>query len=216
LLNTISGAYVPETGSIRLGGIELVGQKVHRIAAAGIARTFQNIRLFGTLTVLANVLVSRARLQEDRWYDVLAGSARHRRSEASSEALAHAALARVGLAERANERAAALPYAQQRLLEIARALAAEPKLLILDEPAAGMTMTEAMRLMDLVRGIAADGVTVLLVEHNMRLVMGVSERISVLDFGSKIAEGAPAEIAGHPAVIEAYLGRPRAKGGAGA
>jgi branched-chain amino acid transport system ATP-binding protein len=209
LLNSISGAYRPQAGSIHLDGIELLGLRPNRIAALGLARTFQSIRLFGSLTVLENVMVAAGRLNRAGLAAILAGSAGARRAEQAIEARAQDALMLVGLGERAAEPARALPYAQQRLLEIARAVASEPRLLLLDEPAAGMNMTEAMQLVELVQRLRRRSLTVLLVEHNMRLVMGISDQITVLDFGRKIAQGTAADIRRHPVVIEAYLGRPR-------
>jgi ABC-type branched-subunit amino acid transport system ATPase component len=177
------------------------------VAGAGIARTFQNIRLFGELSVRENVLVGmHGRLTSSYLADLLR-LPRFRRERASSHARAMELLQFVGLEARAFDAARNLPYGLQRRLEIARALASSPRLLLLDEPAAGMNPTETVALMDLIRRIRATGVTVLLIEHHMRVVMGVSDRICVLNFGKRIAEGTPEQIRNDPACIEAYLGK---------
>jgi branched-chain amino acid transport system ATP-binding protein len=204
--NVMTGVYQPTSGAIRYLGKPLGKRKKFQITKLGIARTFQNIRLFANMTALENVLVG-----VDAHHSTGIGSAmfrlpRHRREEAQGYARAMELLTFMGLEGKADELARNLPYGDQRRLEIARALATSPQLLCLDEPAAGFNPAEKAKLMELIRTIRDQGYTVLLIEHDMKLVMGVTDRIVVLEFGRKIAEGTPAEIRDNPAVIAAYLG----------
>jgi branched-chain amino acid transport system ATP-binding protein len=204
--NVMTGVYQATAGQVRFDGRPLGKLKRHKITQLGIARTFQNIRLFHSMTVLENVMVGADAHSRVGFWDALLRTPRHRHTEAESTARAKELLKIVGIRARPDELAANLSYGDQRRLEIARAMATGPKLLCLDEPAAGFNPAEKARLMDLIRRVRDEGYTVLLIEHDMRLVMGVTDRIVVLEFGRKIAEGVPAEIRDNPAVIAAYLG----------
>jgi branched-chain amino acid transport system ATP-binding protein len=206
LINMLSGVYRPDTGSIRLAGRELFGEPVHAFAAAGIGRTFQNLQIFFNMTALENVMTGRHLRDRCSLFAALLHTPALKRAETACRDAARALLRQVGLAGYEDTPSTAMPYGALKRLEIARALGAQPSLLLLDEPAAGLNATEAREIDALIRRLASEGTTVVLVEHNMRLVMEVSDHVFVLDHGRKLAEGTPAEVAANASVIEAYLG----------
>ncbi|MGZ4548126.1 MAG: ABC transporter ATP-binding protein [Blastococcus sp.] len=212
LFNSLTGVYTPQEGQILLRAhpgdepVSVLGQKTHVVNHLGVARTFQNIRLFPALTALENVKVGVETRQKAGPVSAMLGMPWQRREERQSTATAFALLDRVGLARRANELAGSLPYGEQRRLEIARALGTNPGVILLDEPAAGTNPAEKQELAALIKEVNRDGIGVLLIEHDMKLVMSVADRIVVLNFGSRIAEGTPEQIQRDPAVVAAYLG----------